>query len=252
MEAWLVTSSDLAYIGENPVMMEECKKAFWDLFRTGFVSTVYLDMSTSTKTFGTDNYDKMAVMTMESRQLVQHSSSQLHPTVRGAMHFFQNIWPGVPEETACPDLRFLWTLHPEVVNSSPWQGDCSTVSHLPPAMDTSNGGGPYSELPCDEYFSKEARAQIKAELEEHNLRKKKDGTRHGPGACFCILCKRKDALALRAMVKADGAALEDGSISGSQGSSVGLKNGVNLEDGVNLENGASRKDGVDLEDGVKE
>lgn len=234
MKHLLVTSSDFEDIEENPLVMEECKKAFWKLFCEGFVSTVYFHMSIGNKATtagGTENYVKMVIKTVESRQLVQHCNSQLHPGVRSAMHFFQNIWPGVPEETASPNLRFIWPLRPEVV-SSPWQEQYSTAINLPPAQDRSMDDGLFSQHPCGEYFSKEARAQLKADIEEHNSRIGKDDTSCGSVACFCIECKAKDAFEFTRMLKAvclDGDSLENSISSknedGAQNSS-GPKNGV--------------------------
>lgn len=258
MKHLLVKSSDFEDIEENPNVMEECKKAFWKLFCECFISTVYFHMSIGNKAsmaIGTEIYVKKVIKTVESRQLVQHCNSQLHPGVRSAMYFFQNIWPGVPEETACPDLRFLWTLRPELVSSSLWWEDHPAEIQLPLAQDRSMDSGPFSPHPCGEYFSKEARAQLKAEIEEHNSRIGKDVTSYGSVACFCIECKAKDTFEFTRKMKAawlDGSGLKNRI---SSKSSAGSKNGDGLRDGigsqsdVGLKNGNSPKHGNGLKNG---
>lgn len=181
MKAWLLTSSDFEHIEEVPELMEKCKEAFFELFREGFVSTVYFHMNVNNEVPGPELYERTTIM--ESRRLVQNCDEPPHPVVRGAMDFFQNIWPGVEEEDGpCPDLQFLWTYHPEFLTPHeihPSRGGETLASDFGPV----NVNRPTSDIihpqpypqPLVSEFSREYRAQLRAAINEHNFRMRHPG-----------------------------------------------------------------------------
>lgn len=177
MKHWVVTKSDFEYIEQS----EPCRRAFRTLCRNDFVRTVFLHMLMSDKVPELEDYDRMTIM--GARELVHRTYPEIHPTIRCAIQFFQNIRPGVEEDkTTHPNLHFLWTVqskfitpHGSILPQTSWMpskimpNNNGSLSYL----DDAPGPRPLGHPQPPEYkFSKADRAWMRGEIDRYQFNQK--------------------------------------------------------------------------------